>query len=161
MLRAGRPNPTQAATLPTLPPDLIPVPNPTAPPLSAPSTEPPPFDPTKPYTVVPQGSNVAPIVPIDISTLKLTDVSLSYGPFLPNVFKFIVANAGSQRVRELTIGYHEVRGRCTGNLSDYNGFKKFSRDQIGQPLDLTPGDLVVLETQFSAKARGFCIISAR
>ncbi len=121
----------------------------------------PPFDPTKPYTVVPQGSNVTPVVPIDITKLKLTDVSLAYGPLLPNVFEFIVANAGPQRVSELTIGYHEVPGICTVNLSDYDGFKKFSTDYIGRPLDLTAGDSVVLKTQFSANARGFCIIGAR
>jgi uncharacterized protein YecT (DUF1311 family) len=138
-----------------LPPDMIPA-SPTA-------ALPPPFDPTRPYTVVPQGSRIAAPVPIDLSKLKLTDVSLAYGPLLPNVFKFIVANAGSQRVSELTIGYHETPGvtTCTADLADYDGFKKFSADYIGRPLDLTAGDSVVLETQFNPKARWFCIISAR
>ncbi len=148
------------AALPTLPPGATPLPPGfIQTPMQRPAV--PSFDPTKPYLVVPEVGNVAPVVPIDISKLKLTGVSLAYGPLLPEHFKFIVANAASQRVSELTIGYHEVPGRCTANLSDYDGFKKFSADYVGRPLDLTTGDSVVLETQFSAKARGFCIISAR
>jgi hypothetical protein len=159
-LGGERSDTNEAATLPPSPPptaqanpfaDLIPAPPPGQPV--------PPFDPRKPYTVAPQERNVTPVVPMDISKLKPTNVSLAYGPLLPNAFKFIVANAGPQRVSEITIGYHEAPRRCTADLADYDGFKKFSSDWLGRRLYLTPGDSV--ETQFSAKARGFCIISAR
>jgi hypothetical protein len=70
------------APLPPPPPGAVPWNAPPSPPpgytLDRPAPAAPWFDPTKPYTVIPQGSNVAPAVPIDITKLKLTDVSLAY-----------------------------------------------------------------------------------
>jgi hypothetical protein len=74
----------------------------------------------------------------------------------PEQYEFIVANAGSQRVTQITIGYRETAaaGNCSASLGDYDGFKKF-------PVDLTPGDSVVLRAQLSPRARAFCIINAQ
>lgn len=94
--------------------------------------------------------------PIDMSKLKFSDVRRPYDLIMPEQYEFIVANAGSQRVTQITIGYSEtaVTGRCSTDLGDYDGFKKFA-------VDLTPGDSVVLRTQFSPRAKGFCIINAQ
>jgi uncharacterized protein len=94
--------------------------------------------------------------PIDISKLKFSDIRRPYDLIMPEQYEFVVANAGTQRVTQITIGYREaaVTGRCSADLGDYDGFKKFA-------VDLTPGDSVVLRTQFSARANGFCIINAR
>jgi len=94
--------------------------------------------------------------PIDISKLKFSDIRRPYDLIMPEQFEFIVANAGSQRVTQITIGYRETvaTGRCSAELSDYDGFKKFA-------VDLTPGDSVVLRTQFSPRANVFCIIQAQ
>jgi peptidoglycan hydrolase-like protein with peptidoglycan-binding domain len=92
---------------------------------------------------------------IDISKLKFSDIRRPYD-LLPEQYEFIVANAGSQRVAQITIGYRETAatGQCSADLSDYDGFKKFA-------VDLTPGDSVVLRTQFSPRAKAFCIIKAQ
>src|SRR5205823_7855361 len=99
-------------------------------------TAPPRFDPSKPFTVMPEFSNVPPPRPIDLTKLKFSDIRKPYDLIAPGEFQFIVANAGTQHVSEITIGYASGSRSCSVNLADYQGFKKF-------PVDLTPGDSIV------------------
>jgi hypothetical protein len=107
----------------------------------------PPFDPTQPFTA-------APAALIDLSKIKLSEITRPYSLIVPETVQFIISNAGDRRVSEITIGNSNTPGSCSHKLSDYQGLKKFA-------VSLTPGDSVVLQGQFNPEARWFCIISAQ
>jgi hypothetical protein len=102
------------------------------------------------------GAPVATRSAVDLTRLKFSDIRQPYPLGVPELFQIIVANAGASRITELTIGFtkNPSRRSCSGSLSDYDGFRKFT-------VDLQPGDSVTLEQKFSAQAKAFCIISAR
>ncbi len=130
------------------------------PPTGFTSDQPPPFDPTKPYTVVPSspssgnGTAAAPPAQIDLSKIKLSEITRPYYLIHPETVQFIVSNASDQHISEITIGSEDSPGYCPRGLSDYQGFKKFS-------VNLVPGDSIEIQGEFSSDAKWFCVISAQ
>jgi lipoprotein NlpI len=96
----------------------------------------------------------SPLIPIDISKLKWSDIRQPYPSIRPEIFELNISNAGSDRVTDLTIAFRRTRGQpCSRDLEKNDGFKRFR-------VNLRPGDSVTLTGDFSARAASFCIVRA-
>ena len=120
--------------------------------------QPPQFDPTKPYTVVPSspssgGTTAASPAPIDLRKIKLSEITRPYSFSLPETVQFIISNASDQRVSEITIGNVQGLAGCSRDLSDYQSFKKFF-------VNLSSGDSIQVTGPFSS-GNNFCVINAK